>query len=179
MQLTKINFDLSQASCLDADPEIFFVDDRDEPEYDKRKTNVALQLCNSCPVKTECLQFAVSEKAVGVWGGTTTKERNVIVSRVVRGKPFEDGRKRNRPTNLNKRNDKKKLESGAIMANKLIKALEQDNGWASEATIIVARMKVGNPAMSYAEISIKTGLTKSQVSNNLQRFIRRIDERVS
>lgn len=179
MQQTKINFDFSQANCLDADPEIFFVDDRAEPEYSKRDTKAAIKLCGSCPVKSECLQFAMKEKAIGVWGGTTTDERRIMLNRISRGMPLTDRRKGNNPQNLNGMNEKRQIEKGAIMANNLIKALEQDKGWASETTIMLARMKVKNQGMSYSEMSAKTGLTRSQVSNSLQRFIRRIDEKVS
>ena len=178
MQLTKISFDLTGAKCLDEDPEIFFVDNPDDEDYDQDKTNRALRSCSVCPVIADCLQFAMAEKAVGVWGGTTTTDRRIILNRVSRGKSLVDKRKGNRPENLFGMNDKRRLEKGAMMVKKLVKAVEADDGWASEVTLMLAKMKIGNPEMSYAEMSAVTGLTRSQVSNNLQRFVRRIDERV-
>jgi WhiB family redox-sensing transcriptional regulator len=170
-----IDFDLTQAGCLEADPEIFFVDNQDEPEYSKGDTEAAIAICRSCLVKVDCLEFALKEKAIGVWGGTTTNKRKVMLDRISRGKPLEDQRKGNRPENLNGMNEKRQIEKGATMAKNLIKALQIDDGWASEATLLLAKIKIDNPAMSYSEIAAQTGFTRSQVSNNLQRFIRRIN----
>lgn len=178
MQLTKINFDLSQANCLDADPEIFFVDDRDEPEFDKWKTNSAIRLCSSCPVKTECLQFALTEKSVGVWGGTTTYERRVMSQRAARGITERKPRKDNTHY-LDGANLQKTIEKGAKIAEELSSALASDDGWADDTTIVLARMKINNPAMSYTEMAKATGLTRDVVSGRIQRLIRRNNERVS
>jgi WhiB family redox-sensing transcriptional regulator len=36
----------------------------------------AKQICNSCPVKTECLTHAMQHgERFGIWGGTTEEER--------------------------------------------------------------------------------------------------------
>lgn len=179
LQLPKISFDTTLANCLDTDPEIFFVDDPEDEDYNRDKTNRALRSCSTCPVKVDCLNFALAEKSVGIWGGTTTKERRIRLERISRGRSLVDGRKGNRPENLNGMNDKRRLEKGAIMVKNLIKALDQDDGWATETTVMLARLKIENPGMAYSEMSERTGLTRSQVSSKLQRFIRRIDERVS
>lgn len=36
---------------------------------------VAKRLCGQCPVREECLAYALDHQAVGIWGGTSTKER--------------------------------------------------------------------------------------------------------
>jgi WhiB family redox-sensing transcriptional regulator len=37
---------------------------------------IAKQLCGKCPVKLECLEFALrNEEAHGIWGGTTMRQR--------------------------------------------------------------------------------------------------------
>jgi WhiB family transcriptional regulator, redox-sensing transcriptional regulator len=33
------------------------------------------KLCSSCPVRAECLAFALEQEQEGIWGGTTTRER--------------------------------------------------------------------------------------------------------
>jgi WhiB family redox-sensing transcriptional regulator len=35
----------------------------------------AKRFCNRCPVRGMCLQFALKNDEIGVWGGTTTMER--------------------------------------------------------------------------------------------------------
>ena len=34
--------------------------------------------CASCPVNRECLEYALTEKLDGIWGGTTPSERRQI-----------------------------------------------------------------------------------------------------
>lgn len=57
------------ALCAQVDPEIFF------PEA--RETNkAAKRVCAGCPVRTECLEYALSASHVwGVWGGLSETER--------------------------------------------------------------------------------------------------------
>ena len=36
----------------------------------------AREICSACPVRQECLDFAMADNELtGVWGGTTTQER--------------------------------------------------------------------------------------------------------
>ena len=57
------------AYCRDiADPEIFF------PERNVKPREAKL-LCAGCPVKADCLEYALLYGLSGVWGGTTDKER--------------------------------------------------------------------------------------------------------
>jgi len=42
----------------------------------------ALRYCNVCPVKQECLEYALeSKEAHGIWGGLTDAERRVELKR--------------------------------------------------------------------------------------------------
>ena len=34
-------------------------------------------MCAACPYKTPCLEWAVIHDEMGIWGGTTAKERRV------------------------------------------------------------------------------------------------------
>lgn len=67
-----------RADCRNADPNVFFPDkDEDTPEEYDTKERVALDMCRRCPVKQECLDFAIRTKTVyGIFGGKTAKERN-------------------------------------------------------------------------------------------------------
>src|SRR5690625_1151182 len=38
----------------------------------------AIDICNSCPIKAECLEWALEHDEQGIWGGTTLYERNKI-----------------------------------------------------------------------------------------------------
>jgi len=38
----------------------------------------AKQLCGSCPVKQECLEYALRNNDDGVWGGMTANERRKV-----------------------------------------------------------------------------------------------------
>ena len=58
-----------QAACKDHDNHLFFPNKGDRAFEAKR-------ICSTCPVKAECLEFALLRPSVqGVWGGTTEFER--------------------------------------------------------------------------------------------------------
>lgn len=40
----------------------------------------ARRRCWTCPVKPECLEYAIEAKMQGVWGDTTEAERKVIIA---------------------------------------------------------------------------------------------------
>jgi len=59
-------------------PDVFFPEDWDIPGMaDSAKArNLAKQMCLRCPIKSECLQYAIEAKEQhGVWGGLTAHER--------------------------------------------------------------------------------------------------------
>lgn len=58
-----------QANCQGVDPNLFFPEtDRDAEEIKK--------ICRDCPVRRDCLDFAIATRQdTGVWGGTTEQER--------------------------------------------------------------------------------------------------------
>jgi WhiB family redox-sensing transcriptional regulator len=58
--------------CQEVDGELWF------PDIGGRNGDVMLakKFCEECPVKNECLQFAlVNNEQYGIWGGLTLKER--------------------------------------------------------------------------------------------------------
>lgn len=60
--------------CKNADPEAWF-DEHHESSHRK----LAISICNTCKHQTECAAYAiVRPDIVGIWGGTTTADRERI-----------------------------------------------------------------------------------------------------
>lgn len=65
-------FDTSKALCKEIGGEIFFPE-----KHESYLVYYAKAICRRCPVLDECKEYALSNPdLVGVWGGTTTMERN-------------------------------------------------------------------------------------------------------
>lgn len=65
------------AACKGAPIEIFFLE-RGCSKYDSQP---ARQLCASCKVQPQCLDYALTQpepNVLGIWGGTTGKERRAM-----------------------------------------------------------------------------------------------------
>ena len=57
------------AKCLDVPRATFFREDRIGVEVAKR-------ICANCPVRRQCLEYALANRIVrGVWGGASERER--------------------------------------------------------------------------------------------------------
>jgi WhiB family transcriptional regulator, redox-sensing transcriptional regulator len=64
-------------ACLDADPELFFPIGTQGGSL--RQIEEAKRICRRCPVRRQCLAWALDTGVTdGVWGGTTPDERRVI-----------------------------------------------------------------------------------------------------
>ena len=63
---------MSGAACAETDPELWF------PELDSLwRVREAKNICEKCPVKKECLEYAlVNGFKEGIWGGLSPTERN-------------------------------------------------------------------------------------------------------
>lgn len=58
-------------------PEVYFPEDIPDPLVRREATNVARQLCATCPVVANCLEYALTtSQAFGIWGGLTPPERH-------------------------------------------------------------------------------------------------------
>lgn len=61
------------SACRDKNPDLFFSDARSDIE-------TALAICASCPVRLDCLEYAIeADIRFGVWGGITDKQRRRLV----------------------------------------------------------------------------------------------------
>lgn len=72
------------AACAGTDPDLFF------PERGSI-SRAARAVCRACPVKAECLEYALGFTAreqfdFGVWGGTSSGQRKEILRRRDEGK---------------------------------------------------------------------------------------------
>ncbi len=66
-----------QALCRDTDPELFFPVGTTGTAL--VQIDRARQVCGECPVRIECLDFALdTNQDSGVWGGLSEEERRVI-----------------------------------------------------------------------------------------------------
>lgn len=74
---TTVTFETDkQINCLDVDPDSFF------PESERpRENTMAIRICNACDARTDCLNYALGWNVAGIWGGTNTRERNIIRKR--------------------------------------------------------------------------------------------------
>ena len=63
---------MSEALCVNVESELFFSEDR-------AGIRAAKSICAVCPVREECLRYALERPDLdGIWGGTTTSERRQL-----------------------------------------------------------------------------------------------------
>jgi WhiB family redox-sensing transcriptional regulator len=61
-------------ACLTADPDLFFPIAAGTAVASQ--VSRALRICDGCPVRRQCLDFAMrTGETHGIWGGTTPEER--------------------------------------------------------------------------------------------------------
>ena len=68
-----------QAACIGMPDELFF------PALRGGRYKIP-EVCGTCPVRSECLAFAIANRIdYGIWGGTSERERLRIAGRRKRG----------------------------------------------------------------------------------------------
>jgi WhiB family redox-sensing transcriptional regulator len=66
-----------RSACRDSDPDVFFPIGSSGPALEQIET--ARRICAACPVRDECLEFALAtNQEAGIWGGTTEEERRKL-----------------------------------------------------------------------------------------------------
>ena len=69
-------------ACASVDPELFFPQEIEDigGRLSARYTNptAAKSICDSCPLKNPCLIYALENREVGIWGGTTESQRESL-----------------------------------------------------------------------------------------------------
>ncbi len=69
--------DKGNALCRETDSEIFFPE-KGKPTNGLRSIRSAQQICQLCPYKDPCLEWALANHEIGIWGGTTEGQRRRI-----------------------------------------------------------------------------------------------------
>jgi WhiB family transcriptional regulator, redox-sensing transcriptional regulator len=64
--------------CREMDPAVFF------PDHDRWAEERAKAICVDCPVRAQCMDYAIVNRELGIWGGTTERDRRRIEDRYVR-----------------------------------------------------------------------------------------------
>lgn len=84
----------SRGACLDSDPDLFFPIAPSGPAL--QQVAQAKAVCAGCPVRIDCLSYALETgQNAGVWGGTSEEERQEIRSaRTAAGTPPTEGQRR-------------------------------------------------------------------------------------
>lgn len=66
-----------EAACRDIDPDVFHPDATGAEG--RRQVADARAICDACPVRLDCLAYALAAREeLGVWGGTTDRQRRVL-----------------------------------------------------------------------------------------------------
>ena len=70
-----------EAVCRGMDSGSFFSPDGESGKPRRMREQAAKAICRSCPVRKECLDWALGKpETYGVWGGTTEEERRNILA---------------------------------------------------------------------------------------------------
>jgi len=64
--------DWENASCINIEPETFFVTGAEEIQSNKQQIR---QVCMACPVFEKCLQYSLHYNVQGIWAGTDEDDR--------------------------------------------------------------------------------------------------------
>lgn len=77
-----------EPACSQTDPELFFPVETElgfggiMAKYISIES--AKKICDSCPLKVQCLEYALLNNEIGIWGGTTERQREEIKRRAGR-----------------------------------------------------------------------------------------------
>ncbi|MFC9362258.1 WhiB family transcriptional regulator [Rhodococcus sp. NPDC057014] len=65
-----------RASCRGTDPDVFFSSDGERRRVRAQREHTAKQICQECPVLTDCRTHALTAAEThGIWGGLSENER--------------------------------------------------------------------------------------------------------
>jgi hypothetical protein len=73
MTVVTLRFLKDRGLCRDENPDMFY------PVFDSpSSTFAAIEICNRCSIRPECLEWALEHDESGVWGGTSEATRRSI-----------------------------------------------------------------------------------------------------
>ncbi len=66
-----------RAACVGTDAELFFAPDGERPDDRELRETEAAAVCAQCPVRAQCLDYALANSIKhGIWGGLTKEGRS-------------------------------------------------------------------------------------------------------
>jgi WhiB family redox-sensing transcriptional regulator len=72
-----------EGACNGIETDEFFLEDNMRGKTKRIREVNAIAICNTCPVKQQCLDHALSVPEVyGVWGGMTEEQRHLLARRL-------------------------------------------------------------------------------------------------
>lgn len=76
-----------QAACYGVDTEVFYAHEAAKnPQHRDRTARIAFNICDACPVRTACLEDALTDDTQhGIRGGTYAKTRVQMIALGKRG----------------------------------------------------------------------------------------------
>jgi hypothetical protein len=72
------NVDWSKGACFGMPTTLFYAFEESRDVQRVLSTDVFRNICLACPIWKDCLTYAFSYENYGIWGGTTTHERNAL-----------------------------------------------------------------------------------------------------
>jgi WhiB family redox-sensing transcriptional regulator len=66
-----------RGACKGITEDSIFFPESSDSEW-KAKQDKAISICQQCPVRIQCLEYAIQNNEPGVWGGTSERERRRI-----------------------------------------------------------------------------------------------------
>jgi hypothetical protein len=85
----KMPWQFEGASCSGVETDYYF------PEQNKisQENVLAKKICSVCVWQSDCLTYALHYKVLGIWGGTTLKQRDALRKKLnIIGKPMTNER---------------------------------------------------------------------------------------
>ena len=77
--MSNLGFDTSRAACKGIDVEVFFpLKELWENRAYQKMQREATQICEQCEVKEPCLEYALANEPMGIWGGKTEFQRHIL-----------------------------------------------------------------------------------------------------
>jgi hypothetical protein len=163
---------LELANCKDTDPELFFSDE--ENRYKKSTVKLVKEICNSCEIKSECLQQAIANDMRGIWGGMTEVER----TRFSTGSAFRARQPNEKSVRaLKEYNVELVLKSSMNNLKYLKRALEILT--LSDSTVELLTQRIKSPTVPMGELgsTLNPPLSRDAVMARLRRVVKEVKEK--
>lgn len=173
--------EIAQAACKGMDTNLFY------SGMTGRYANelAAKAVCVACPVRMQCLQQALDNEELGIWGGTTELERRAMIRQQRRGSTRAVPLFKSEMTKEELVAERRKQALAESNSRRAAAASEQLRGLLAEAkkhygaalpplVIQLVEWKIANPTMSYAQIGplMNPPITKDKATGLIRKWIK-------